>query len=180
MTKTRALIGIGANLGDRDAQIRASWDRLGRAPGVRTLALSTVISTKPAGGPPNQPDFRNAAGLLETSLPPMELLELLGRTEFEGGRKRHGFWGARTLDLDLLLYGGEVIRTERLTVPHPRMAWRPFVLEPAAEIAPRLPHPIFRLTVAQLRDLAEMNFRLGAIPWRTVPQIPIQATGRGL
>ena len=90
------------------------------------------------GGPPDQGEFLNAAAVMETSITPLRFLEQLQRIESRHGRQRAERWAARTLDIDLLLYGDEVIETPMLTVPHPRMSFRRFVLEPAAEIAPRM------------------------------------------
>ena len=96
---------------------------------------------RPIGGPAGQEPFLNAAALLETSLPPAELLARLQRIELHLGRTRETRWAARTLDLDLLLYDNLVLNTPYLTLPHPRMAFRRFVLEPAAEVAPEMAHP---------------------------------------
>ena len=148
---TIALIGLGANLGDRAEQIRSAWHLLGKAAGVRLLALSSLHQTEPVGGPPNQPDYLNAAGLLETTLGPEELLDALERVESALGRVRNERWGPRTIDLDLLLFGGLRLETERLSLPHPRMTERLFVLIPAAEIAPTMRHPITGQTIIQMR-----------------------------
>jgi 2-amino-4-hydroxy-6-hydroxymethyldihydropteridine diphosphokinase len=151
----RALVGLGSNLGDRDATLFAALERLDAADGVTVARVSVIRTTAPVGGPP-QPDFRNAAAVLETTLSPQALLALLLRVEAELGRKRDGErWGPRVVDLDLLLYDEEQVGEPDLVVPHPRMTERRFVLEPAVEIAPGMRHPGTGRTLAELlEDLA--------------------------
>jgi 2-amino-4-hydroxy-6-hydroxymethyldihydropteridine diphosphokinase len=132
---TVAYVGLGANLGDREATIRAAIAEL---PGV--LGVSTLRETDPVGVT-DQPRFLNGVAALETGLQPQELLDLLLAVERRLGRERRERWGPRTIDLDLLLYGDEVIDEEGLTVPHPHLHERRFVLEPLAEIAPSLVIP---------------------------------------
>ena len=110
-------------------------------PGVHLLSVSRYRETRPIGGPPGQPSFLNGACLLDTDLPPHELLGLLTAVENTLHRERTERWGPRTVDLDLLLYGDAVLDTDSLTVPHPRMTTRRFVLEPCVEIAPEAMHP---------------------------------------
>jgi 2-amino-4-hydroxy-6-hydroxymethyldihydropteridine diphosphokinase len=132
---TPAYVGLGANLGDREAAIR----RAARLIGARRL--STIRETEP-WGLADQPRFLNAAAELETGLAPRELLERLLQVERELGRTRDGpRWGPRTIDLDLLLYGRERLDEPGLTVPHPRLHERRFALEPLAELDPRLEVP---------------------------------------
>jgi 2-amino-4-hydroxy-6-hydroxymethyldihydropteridine diphosphokinase len=148
----RALLGLGSNLGDRDANITAALDRLEEENALCVVAMSRVLTTAPVGGPP-QPDYRNAAALADTHLPPRSLLAALQRAEEHVGRRRDGErWGPREVDVDLLLYGDEVIDSPDLVVPHPRMAQRRFVLAPAAEIAPDMVHPVRRRTVRELLE----------------------------
>lgn len=131
---TRAFIGLGANLGDREATIRAALAALAEEPGIEVVAVSTLRETEPVGVGP-QPLFLNGAAALETTLTARELLYRLLATEQRFGRVRVlGEHGPRTLDLDLLLYGNEQIDEPGLTVPHPRLRERPFVLEPLAEL----------------------------------------------
>ncbi|MBM4033533.1 MAG: 2-amino-4-hydroxy-6-hydroxymethyldihydropteridine diphosphokinase [Planctomycetes bacterium] len=145
-----AYVGLGSNLGDRAGSLREALRRLGAAEGIQVVATSAFVETEPVGGPPGQPRFLNGAAHLAVSLGPEELLDRLLAIEDALGRVRGERWGPRTLDLDLLLYGGLVVRTERLTVPHPRMHERRFVLAPLAEIAPGAVHPVLGLTVAEL------------------------------
>jgi len=132
---TRAYIGLGANLGEREATLRDAVERLAADPGVQVVAVSSFRETDPVGAIRDQPPFLNGAAAVETSLTPRRLLELLLRIETEFGRRRQGPQGGpRTLDLDLLLYGDEEIDEPGLRVPHPRLHERAFVLEPLAEL----------------------------------------------
>lgn len=125
---TRAYVGLGANLGDREATIGAAIAAL---PGV--VAVSELRETDPVGVT-EQPAFLNGAVALETDLSPRELLESLLAVERALGRERRERWGPRTIDLDLLLYGSETVDEPGLTVPHPRLHERRFALEPLAEL----------------------------------------------
>jgi len=146
------LIGLGSNEGDRRAVLALALEELGRRPGIAVVRQSRLIETAPVGGPRGQGLFLNAAALLETTLSPEALLAVLQQVEDSLGRRRATRWGPRTIDLDLLLFDQHVISTPSLTVPHPRMAWRRFVLEPAAEVAPGMIHPILGWSVARLWD----------------------------
>ncbi len=145
------LIGLGANLGDRGRALDAAVERLACAE-VRVVAKSRYRQTEPVGGPPGQTPYLNGAVLVETALTPRALLRRMQSIELELGRRRDEEvrWGARPIDLDLLLYDTLMLFSEGLTVPHPRMAWRRFVLEPAAEIAGAMRHPTTNWTVARL------------------------------
>jgi len=147
-----ALIGLGSNVGDRQQTLDRALELLARDPAVRIVARSRWHETAPVGGPPGQGPFLNGAALLETSLEPGPIASLLLETEARLGRERRGRWGPRTLDLDLLLYGERIIEAPCLVVPHARMAWRRFVLEPSAEISPSMVHPILGWTIARLLD----------------------------
>jgi 2-amino-4-hydroxy-6-hydroxymethyldihydropteridine diphosphokinase len=138
---TRAYVGLGANLGDRERTLREAVDALGAEEGIDVVAVSTLRETEPVGVG-EQPRFVNGAALLETTLTARELLVRLLAVEQRFGRVRiPGKHGPRTVDLDLLLYGDEEIDEPGLTVPHPRLHERRFVLEPLAELAPGLVVP---------------------------------------
>jgi len=146
----RAYVAVGTNLGDRFANLARAARLLREAPGVAVLRASRVYDTEPVGPP--QPRYLNAVLELETSRPPGSLHVALVRVEAESGRRRLSEvrWGPRTLDLDLLLYGDRTLRTPRLTVPHPRLASRRFVLAPLADLVPGLPVPGTSATVSEL------------------------------
>lgn len=138
---TRTFVALGGNLGDIRATLRQAIDALGALPRTRLLAHSRFYRTPP-WGLREQPPFLNAVAELETELAPRELLDALLDIERGAGRIRDGErWGPRTLDLDLLYMEGVVLHEERLTLPHPRMAERAFVLLPLAELAPDLDLP---------------------------------------
>jgi 2-amino-4-hydroxy-6-hydroxymethyldihydropteridine diphosphokinase len=138
---TRAYVGLGANVGDRERMLRAAVDALAAEEGIEVVSVSTLRETEPVGVG-EQPRFLNGAAELETPLTARERLDRLLTVEQRFGRVRiPGEHGPRTLDLDLLLYGDEVIDEPGLTVPHPRLHERRFVLEPLAELAPGLVVP---------------------------------------
>ena len=130
-----AFIGLGANLGEPAATVQSALGDLGRIPATRLLRHSRLYRSR-AVGPP-QPDYVNAVAQVETTLPPHELLDALLGIEASHGRVRDGQrWGPRTLDLDLLIYADLQLSDARLTLPHPELARRNFVLAPLVEIAP--------------------------------------------
>jgi 2-amino-4-hydroxy-6-hydroxymethyldihydropteridine diphosphokinase len=147
-----ALIALGSNLGERQRILDDAIAQLAAQPGIRVVAKSRWHATRPVGGPPGQGEFLNGAALVETSLSPEHLLARLKQIESAAGRNRAERWAPRTLDLDLLLYDELVIETAELTVPHPRMAFRRFVLEPAAEVTRAMRHPTIGWTIEELRD----------------------------
>jgi 2-amino-4-hydroxy-6-hydroxymethyldihydropteridine diphosphokinase len=154
------LVGLGSNLGDRATTLEEAVRRLRAEPDITVRAVSRWIETAPVGGPSNQPRYLNGVVRLETSLSPGKLLRVLKQIEVDAGRVQDERWGPRTLDLDLLLYGDEVYDISRpklrLQVPHPRMAFRRFVLEPAQEIASDMVHPTTGWTIERLwRHLCE-------------------------
>jgi 2-amino-4-hydroxy-6-hydroxymethyldihydropteridine diphosphokinase len=151
-----ACIGLGSNLGQSRILLLEAWRSLAAHPKLELLRLSSPCRTKPAGMD-SANWFINAAGLLRCLLPPEGLLNILLETELRFGRVRlpdQQGWQDRTLDLDLLLFEGLTLRTERLTLPHPALHERLFVLAPLAEIAPQLRHPLLNKSIAEL--LAEL------------------------
>lgn len=143
-------------------------------PGVTLLAASRPRETRPIGGPLGQPPFMNGAFLVETELPVVELLEVLAAIENTLHRERLERWGPRTIDLDLLLYDDLVVEQPGLTVPHPRMTTRRFVLEPCAEIAPDFLHPLAGCSVRELLDnisVAHPHVAIVGVPGSGAPGV---------
>lgn len=171
----RSLIALGSNLGDRRRLLDAAVQRLTAIAGVHSVHTSAWHETQPVGGPPNQSPFLNGAAVLETTLSPEALLASLEQIEQELGRTRAQRWAPRTIDLDLLLYDQLIVRTPTLILPHPRMAMRRFVLDPAAEIAPSMVHPTIGWTVAQLLD----HLRT-AVPYVAISSIGLPQAFRNL
>jgi 2-amino-4-hydroxy-6-hydroxymethyldihydropteridine diphosphokinase len=143
----RVAVAIGSNLGDRRAHLDWAIARLGGF--LSGMRVSSILETDPVGVPDAQPAFLNAVAVGETDLDPTALLAALMAIEAERGRERRSFRAARTLDLDLILYGDQILRAENLEVPHPRFRERQFVLAPLAELEPEWKDPVTGLTVAE-------------------------------
>jgi len=146
---TRSFVSVGSNLGDRKSYLTNAVIALSRSPNVQVSKVSSIYRTEPLEVG-DQPEFLNAVIEIETGLSPWELLSLLQRIEQENGRTRIVRYGPRTLDMDIILFGDEVISEPALTIPHPRMLERRFVLEPLLEIAPEVTLPDGR----KLSDIA--------------------------
>ena len=141
-------LGLGSNLGNREGNLRMALRLL--EPLCRVEEVSSLYETAPVGVE-DQPPFYNAVCRVATGLEPQALMRFLQRVEFEVGRRPGGArWGPRPLDLDILLYGERAVDRADLALPHPRMAERPFVLVPLAEIAPEIRHPTLTKTVREL------------------------------
>jgi len=137
----RAWIGLGANLGRPEHSLGMALTALDALPKTRLLAVSTAYWTAP-WGLPDQPEYLNAVALIETALEPIALLRALLAVESRLGRRRNGErWGPREIDLDLLVFDNQVLESEELTLPHPRLHERAFVLVPLAELSPELEIP---------------------------------------
>ena len=146
----RAYVALGSSLGERRANLDAAAEKLSRVEGVELLARSSWYDTAPVGGPPGQPRYLNGVVGIETTLAPRALLEKLLQIEEELGRVRRERWHPRTIDCDLVLYDDSVVDEPGLTIPHPRMRERRFVLEPLVEIAPEARDPVTGLTAREL------------------------------
>ncbi len=151
-----AYIGLGSNIGARETLLKTSIEKLEAGNDMTVTKISPLYETKPVGGPP-QPDYINAALEINTQLHPGQLLDRLHEIENDLGRERTVKWGPRTIDLDILLYGNEVVDNERLTIPHPLMHEREFALAPLSEIAPNVEHPILRKTIRELLNNLESS-----------------------
>jgi 2-amino-4-hydroxy-6-hydroxymethyldihydropteridine diphosphokinase len=147
---TVAFIALGSNLGDRRAMLAAAVEHLQHQPGAQVVRVSRYWETDPVGGPADQPRFLNAAAEVATDLDVRDFFSLLLHIEKQLGRERHELYGPRTIDLDLLLFGDQVIQEKDLVVPHPRMHQRAFVLGPLVEIAATVVHPVLKRTMAEL------------------------------
>ncbi len=156
MRPVRAVIALGGNLGDVPAAFAGARAMLDTLEGTDVLAISPCYVSPPLG-PPGQPDYRNAVLMVRTRLSPHALLECLQRIEHAWGRTRSGErWGPRTLDLDLIAHHDAVMRTASLTLPHPRMHKRMFVLQPLCDIWPEWRHPWLKRTARELMDALRM------------------------
>ena len=148
MKLTKCAIALGSNLGDSLATLKSAIATLNNTPEITVKSHSSWYQTAPVGPP--QPDYINACAILEVALKPEQLLAALLEIEIKFNRIRREKWGARTLDLDLLLYDDLILDTPTLTLPHPRMTERAFVLVPLAEIAPDWVHPVTKSAIGQI------------------------------
>ena len=170
------LIGLGSNLGDRAANIRKALTSLTASGHFHLEKRSLLYETEPVGPP--QPEFLNGAAQGQTDLSPESLLKLFKKVERETGRQDGPRWGPRVVDLDLLFYAESAVETPRVTVPHPRLAEREFVLVPLSEIAPSWRHPKLQKSVLEL--LEALYLYADCPPSRPVEEMePVtQASGR--
>ena len=171
-------LALGSNLGDRAATLHAAVRRLRAEPGVRLLARSELYETAPVGGPAGQGAYLNAAALVETVRSAADILALLHRIEHQFGRVRTVQDAPRPLDLDLLLYGDAVLQSPTLTVPHPRLHERAFVLVPLVSIAAEIRHPLLHKTVRELHDALPQSERDDVVPAILRNDTPKTLTGR--
>nr|WP_249422366.1 2-amino-4-hydroxy-6-hydroxymethyldihydropteridine diphosphokinase [Marinomonas lutimaris] len=147
-----AYIGLGSNLENPVAQLDRAIDALKKHDDLKNLRVSSIYGSKPVG-PQDQPDYINAVARFDTALSPIELLDLLQSIEQSQRRVRERHWGPRTLDLDLLLYGQQTIQLPRLTVPHPFMLERGFVIKPLSDLAPDMLLANGKTVTEQLQQL---------------------------
>ena len=160
---TIALIALGGNLGDREATLRSAIEMLDGQEGISVICGSAIYETPP-WGPIPQDAYLNACCRIDTSLEPEALLDRLLEIERAHGRERRERWGPRTLDLDILTYGDIALQTDRLSLPHPRMHDRAFVLAPLADIAPDL-----------VIDGETVEKRLAGLDTREITRVPVPA-----
>jgi 2-amino-4-hydroxy-6-hydroxymethyldihydropteridine diphosphokinase len=144
------LLALGSNLGDREATLLSALDEIDALPNVRVSRRSEWHRSRPLGGPAGQDEYLNAAAVIETTIPPLQFLDNLQRIESRHGRMPAERWAPRQLDIDILLYGNDVIETPQLIVPHLRMTFRRFMLQSAAEVAPRMMHPVIGWPIERL------------------------------
>lgn len=152
-----AYIALGANVGDREGNLRLAMQKLGQTPGVEVIEASKFLENPAEGMGDDAPPFLNAAIKVQTTLGSHALLHRILEIEKEMGRNRKDRWEPREIDLDLLLYGSQIISSQELIVPHPLMHERRFVLEPLAEIAPAVVHPTLQMTIEGLLESLTSN-----------------------
>lgn len=147
-----AYIGLGSNLGERKSHLMTALSLLTETDGVTVIRTSSFLENPPVGGPPDSPQFLNAVVKIETILKPHLLLQRLMEIEQALGRERRVKWEPRVIDLDILLYGDNIISSDELVIPHPLLHERRFALAPLAEIAPEATHPVLQMTASGLLD----------------------------
>ena len=150
MKKNIAYIGIGSNLGDKLHNCRHSINRISKLPGYSVTKSSAIFKTEP-DGVTGQDWYINCVAQIETGEGPYQLLKNLLNIEAEMGRVREKKWGPRIIDLDILLFNQEIVSSNGLSIPHPLLHKRRFVLEPLAQLAPDVVHPVLQQTIEQLR-----------------------------
>jgi len=160
MVNTTVHIGLGSNLGDREAHIRKALLLIENTDGVNLVKTSSLMETSPEGGPPHQGEYLNGAAEITCQDNAESLLRKLQNIENQLGRVRREKWGPRTIDLDLLLFGAKVIDIPQLKIPHPLMHQRLFVMKPLVEIAPDLIHPVLGLTMSEILFSLERDIDL--------------------
>jgi 2-amino-4-hydroxy-6-hydroxymethyldihydropteridine diphosphokinase len=148
---TVAYIGIGSNMGDKISNCRSAIGEINQLPGCKVGACSSLYKTEPVGVA-EQDWYINCVSQLTTYLNPYQLIKALLSIEHAMGRRRRRRWEARIIDLDLLLFGQEIIRSRDLVIPHPLMHERRFVLEPLAQLAPEFMHPVLKVTIRRLLE----------------------------
>ncbi|WP_299733542.1 2-amino-4-hydroxy-6-hydroxymethyldihydropteridine diphosphokinase [uncultured Endozoicomonas sp.] len=165
--RTRAYIALGSNLEQPELQLQRAVDEIDSLPCITLAGCSKLYQSDPVG-PPGQPDYCNAVIAVDTTLTPIALLDAMQSVENDHGRVRSERWGPRTLDLDILLYGNEVVESERLTIPHYQMHLRNFVLLPLMDIAPELVLPngrSIKMLAAKTDDVG-LSIIAGSYPWQ--------------
>jgi len=156
-------LGVGSNLGNREENIRKAFSILDETDGITVKTVSSLYVTEPVGPVTGQDDFYNVAAEIETSLKPRELLACANSVEQSLGRVRGERWGPRTVDIDILLWEDMIVDEDELTIPHPEMTRRAFVLKPLAEIAPEVIHPKERKSIAELASQLDDRHRVGRL-----------------
>ena len=169
MNASSVLIGIGSNLGNSVELVEQSIESLANS-SVSVVRTSSFVSSMAVGGPSGQPDFVNAVVFVKTELCAEELAARLRQVEQQIGRERELHWGPRLIDLDLLIFEDQVLSEPKLTIPHPRMAFRPFVLAPAAQIASDMVHPELGTTCGELWSHLQKSMRWVWIEPSTDPE----------
>jgi 2-amino-4-hydroxy-6-hydroxymethyldihydropteridine diphosphokinase len=158
LENTIAYIGIGSNVGNKALNCRYSIDKIDQLPGCHVTACSALFKTEPVGVT-GQNWYVNCISQVTTTQRPTQLLKNLMKIESAMGRVRKKRWEARIIDLDILLFGEEIIESNNLVIPHPLLHKRRFVLEPLVQLAPDLMHPVLQLTIRQLLNKLPIHYR---------------------